>query len=138
LQAVTMIAKKAKSKKAISDEDKRFHELMRQVRLGSEDAVRELLDLYGKHIIHVVRRRLHREMRSKFDSQDFVQAVWASFFTKPCLNASFENPKKLIVFLAEVASNKVIEEWRKRYKINKLSSSALITRHSLRSPSNCR
>src|SRR5947209_4816813 len=47
-----------------------FKNLMRRVQEGSEDAARELLDRYGEHILRVVRRKLSRQLRSKFDSVD--------------------------------------------------------------------
>ncbi len=96
-----------------------FKDLMQRVRDGSEDAARELLDRYGEHILRVVRRKLHRELRSKFDSVDFVQAVWASFFADIPLRGSFDRPQALIAFLVTLAQNKVIEVVRQRMKTQK-------------------
>jgi RNA polymerase sigma-70 factor (ECF subfamily) len=96
-----------------------FRDLMQRVRDGSEDAARELLDRYGDHILRVVRRKLHRELRSKFDSVDFVQAVWASFFADVPQQGSFDRPQALIAFLVTLAQNKVIEVVRQRMKTQK-------------------
>jgi RNA polymerase sigma factor (sigma-70 family) len=101
-----------------------FKDLMEKVRQGSPEASRELYDRYGHHILHVVRRRLHSRLRSKFDSLDFVQDVWASFFaataaTPASGNAAeggqrFESPSALAAFLATVARNKVAQAFRIR------------------------
>lgn len=91
-----------------------FRTLMDKVRQGSEDAAWQLIDQYGPHILRAVRRRLNARMRSKFDSADFVQAVWASFFTSRCEVVNFKAPEDLIRFLAAMAHNKVISEVRRR------------------------
>ncbi len=91
-----------------------FQRAMNDVRSGSEDAVWHLIAVYGPHIRRVVRRKLDRHMRSKFDSIDFVQMVWASFFREPDEIAGFENPHELVAHLATLARNKVIDEYRRR------------------------
>src|SRR6185503_6903092 len=62
----------------------------------------------------VVRRSLSQEMRSKFDSIDFVQTVWASFFGHSSVTGTFERPEELIAYLTTLARNKVIDEFRRR------------------------
>jgi RNA polymerase sigma-70 factor (ECF subfamily) len=101
------------------DSQHEFNALMERVRAGSEDAARELLRLYGEHILRVVRRRLHRKLRSKFDSSDFVQAVWASFFAQAPHRYTFDKPQALIAFLATLAQNKVVEAVRQRFQRQK-------------------
>jgi len=94
-----------------------FVQLMQQVKAGSEQAARELLDRYGEHILRAIRRRLGRRMRSQFDSADFLQAVWASFYAHQSWLSRFHRPEALIAFLARVATNKVISQcrsWKKR------------------------
>ncbi len=96
-----------------------FGELMRRLRDGSQEAARELLDRYGEHILRVVRRKLSRELRSKFDSVDFVQAVWASFFADVPRQRRFDHPQALIAFLVTLAQNKVIDAVRQRMQTQK-------------------
>ena len=86
----------------------------RGVRSGSPEAVWKLIADYGPHIQRVVRRRLDRRMRSKFDSLDFVQMVWASVFRNPRDICSLEQPEDLIRYLAALARRKVINEYRRR------------------------
>ena len=85
-----------------------------RIRAGDELAARELLARYEAQVRLVVRRQLPRLLRSRFDSLDFLQSVWASFFRR--LRAGpeqFEDPRYLVTFLARVAKNKVIDEYRR-------------------------
>jgi RNA polymerase sigma factor (sigma-70 family) len=91
-----------------------FDSLMQQVREGSEAAARELVAVYGEHILRVIRRQLNPRLRTKFDSQDFVQAVWASFFAVAPDRCEFGRPQDLAVFLARMAENKVVDVVRQR------------------------
>lgn len=91
-----------------------FQDLIAQVRAGSEDAAWKLVELYGPHIQRAVRQRLHKAMKSKFDSVDFVQAVWASFFTCRAQATEFDDPSAFVAFLAAMARNKVVDEVRRR------------------------
>jgi RNA polymerase sigma factor (sigma-70 family) len=94
--------------------DEKFGELIAQLREGSEDAAWQLIEHYGPHIQRVVRRTLDRRLRGKFDSVDFVQAVWASFFREPAQIHSFETPKQIVGYLAAAARFKVVDEMRRR------------------------
>lgn len=96
------------------DRGDEFTKLMAEVQGGSSDAIRRLLDLYGGHIYRSIRRTLSRKLRSKFDSDDFAQAVWASFFANHDACTRFSRPERLVGFLAKMARNKVIDEGRKR------------------------
>ncbi len=60
--------------------DDDFCTLMRRVGEGSEDAAWELVTRYGEDIRRAVRRVLNVKLRPKFNSLDFVQLVWKSFF----------------------------------------------------------
>jgi RNA polymerase sigma factor (sigma-70 family) len=105
----------------MADED--FHTLIESVRTGSQEAAWRLIDLYGSHIQRVVRRTLDRRLRSQFDSLDFVQLVWASFFSEPTEIQSFETSDELVRYLAVVARNKVIDEARRRLGTKKYNVS---------------
>ena len=91
-----------------------FRTLLTGIRAGSEEAAWRFIELYGPHIHRVVRRLLDRRLRSQFDSVDFVQAVWASFFREPDQIRSFETAPELAGYLAAAARNKVIDEARRR------------------------
>ena len=84
-----------------------FQDLMRRVREGSEDAAWEVVRRYGGYIRRAVRRVLNPKLRYKFDSLDFVQWVWLSFFRMHDKAERFERPQFLVTFLAGMARNKV-------------------------------
>lgn len=91
-----------------------FTQLMDQLQHGSQDAAWELIEVYGPHVRRYVRRTLTSDMRSKFDSIDFAQVVWASFFREPQRIRELTTPQQLLGYLATMARNKVIDESRKR------------------------
>ena len=85
-----------------------------RIRAGDEEAARELLVRYEAEVRLVVRRQLPRLLRSRFDSLDFLQSVWGSFFRRVRTGPSdFEDSRHLVAFLARAAKNKVIDEYRR-------------------------
>jgi RNA polymerase sigma factor (sigma-70 family) len=85
-----------------------------RIAAGDEDAARELLTRYEAEVRLVVRRQLPRLLRSRFDSLDFLQSVWGSFFRRVKGGpAEFEDSRHLVAFLARAAKNKVIDEYRR-------------------------
>lgn len=88
--------------------------LLSRIHEGDEDAARELLRRYEAEVRLVVRRQLPRLLRSRFDSLDFLQSVWGSFFHRVQTGpADFQEPRHLVAFLARAAKNKVIDEYRR-------------------------
>ena len=96
-----------------------FRDLMGRVQEGSEDAAWELVDRYGEAIRRAVRRALNARLRSKFDSLDFVQLVWCSFFKARVQLVRFNRPEELVAFLVTMARNKVGMEVRRRLMTEK-------------------
>ena len=90
-----------------------FDALIGQVRDGNHEAARQLLEACEPHIVRAIRRRMNLQMRKRFDSQDFSQAVWASFFGNLPDVSRFRRPNELVNFLCRVASNKVIDAGRR-------------------------
>jgi RNA polymerase sigma factor (sigma-70 family) len=87
---------------------------LERIRAGDEQAARELLTRYEAEVRLVVRRQLPRLLRSRFDSLDFLQSVWGSFFRRVRTGPSdFEDSRHLVAFLARAAKNKVIDEYRR-------------------------
>ena len=85
-----------------------------RIQAGDEAAARELLRRYEAEVRLVVRRQLPRLLRSRFDSLDFLQSVWGSFFRRVRSGpAEFEDSRHLVAFLARAAKNKVIDEYRR-------------------------
>jgi len=90
-----------------------FQDLMERVRAGRPEAIRELFDTYAQPLIKVIRRRLHQPLRTRFDSQDFIQEVWKAFFAAEMQQRHFGTPEELRVFLAQIARRKVVTEYRR-------------------------
>lgn len=85
-----------------------------RIREGDQEAARDLLLRYEQEVRLVVRRQLPRLLRSRFDSLDFLQSVWGSFFRRVRDGgAEFEDSRHLVAFLVRAAKNKVIDEYRK-------------------------
>lgn len=95
-------------------EDGDIPEFLARIQAGDEEAARELLTRYEAEVRLVVRRQLPRLLRSRFDSLDFLQSVWGSFFRRVRTGpAEFEDSRHLVAFLARAAKNKVIDEYRR-------------------------
>jgi RNA polymerase sigma factor (sigma-70 family) len=89
-------------------------EFLRRIQAGDEGAARELLSRFEAEVRLVVRRQLPRLLRSRFDSLDFLQSVWGSFFRRMrTAPTEFEDSRHLVAFLARAAKNKVIDEYRR-------------------------
>src|SRR5262245_45362173 len=96
-----------------------FVRLMARVQAGDADAAKTLYEDYGPYILRAVRRRLAERMRSQFDSMDFAQDVWASFFATSADRYDLTNPARLIGLLTAIARNKVIAAVRQRVEAQK-------------------
>ncbi|HEV3121661.1 MAG TPA: sigma-70 family RNA polymerase sigma factor [Isosphaeraceae bacterium] len=95
-------------------ESEDIREFLARIQAGDEDAARDLLARYEAEVRLVVRRQLPRLLRSRFDSLDFLQSVWGSFFQRMKTGPTdFEDSRHLVAFLARAAKNKVIDEYRR-------------------------
>ncbi|WP_337176861.1 sigma-70 family RNA polymerase sigma factor [Paludisphaera sp.] len=94
--------------------DGQLADFLTRIQHGDQAAARELLQRYESEVRLVVRRQLPRLLRSRFDSLDFLQSVWGSFFRRMRdAPAEFEDSRHLVAFLARAAKNKVIDEYRR-------------------------
>jgi len=121
------------------DHDAEFLALMERVLAGSPQAASELTERYGPSLLRAVRLRLNRNLRPKFDSLDFVQDIWASFFADLPRSRSFHSPDELANFLACLARNKVVEAVRQRlqgqkYNVNREEPLEDLLRNPSRAP----
>jgi RNA polymerase sigma factor (sigma-70 family) len=96
-----------------------FEQLMQRVRAGCPEAAREVFERYSEHVRRVVRRWLHHRLRPQYDSLDFIQSVWTSFFRVPAQRYTFRTADELIGFLSRVAYFKVIDVFRRRLQTDK-------------------
>jgi RNA polymerase sigma-70 factor (ECF subfamily) len=95
--------------------DASFVDLLQRVREGDQNAAEQLMKVYGAHLIRAVRQNLHRRLRPYFDSMDFVQDVWGSFFSAPPEKWTFQNAGQLVRLLTTMARNKIIDAARNRF-----------------------
>jgi RNA polymerase sigma factor (sigma-70 family) len=91
-----------------------FRELIRAVLCREPVATEVFCREYQSHIIRIVRRRLMRRLRSKYDSIDIAQDVWKSFFADPPHFLQFDGPPAVISYLEEMARRKVVRAVRQR------------------------
>ena len=109
---VTLVVTSEESAQA-KNSDSEFERLMQDLATGSEDAAWIIAETYTPHILRAVRRALPDKMRSKLDSQDFAQIVWASLLLKRTYLKHVKSPDQLIDLLAKVAQYKVIDAFRR-------------------------
>jgi len=94
--------------------DDDFADLMARAKAGDPAAIREFLLRFEPEVRMMVRARLPKRLRTQFDSLDFVQAVWQSFFSDlPNDTPDFVKVEHVHGFLAGVVRNKVYEQDRK-------------------------
>jgi RNA polymerase sigma factor (sigma-70 family) len=91
-----------------------FQVLVSQAKHGDNAAAAALLDMFEADVRIIVRAHLPRVLRTRFDSMDFVQAVWESLFIgKSGDEVVFSNSNQFRQYLAGIARNKVILEYRR-------------------------
>lgn len=96
------------------DRTANLQEILARIRRGDEQAAQDLLAAYEAEVRLVVRRQLPRLLRSRFDSLDFLQSVWGSFFRRVRTDpVEFDDDRHLVAFLARAAKNKVIDQYRR-------------------------
>ncbi len=94
--------------------------LLMKAKTGDEEAIAQFLSRFEREVRMMVRARLPRKLRSQFDSTDFAQAVWQSFFADLRQKArEFDNVEHLRGFLSGVVRNKVVEQHRRLTRTEK-------------------
>ncbi len=92
---------------SMSSPDYDFRLLMQRISEGSEEAAWELVEQHGEALRRAVRRALDRRLRTRFDSLDFVQQVWSSFFRTREHADRVTRPEELVALLVGITRNKV-------------------------------
>lgn len=95
-------------------DDAGLAEYLDRAKAGDASAIHDLVRMYEPLVRIIVRGKLPRVMRSRFDTMDFVQLVWKSVFAEdgPDLG-KFQNKQHFLGFLSSVARNKIYEEHRR-------------------------
>lgn len=97
---------------------RRLENLIGRIKDGSDEAAWELVEEYGPHIQAVVSRRLNPSMRRTFDTNDFLQAAWASLFRVLPRLQLVNDPKKFVALLATIACRRMNNEYRRRQLVD--------------------
>lgn len=96
-----------------------FRCFLGMLRDGDEGAAARIMALYGGQMLRVVRRRLSPQLRMRFDSMDFVQSAWATFFRQADRLRDFVNSSELLRFLLAITRNKVSDQVRRNVTSSK-------------------
>jgi RNA polymerase sigma factor (sigma-70 family) len=99
-------------------DQQRFQKLIAELQDGSNEAAWELMRCYAPHVQAVVRRRLNPSLRRTFDSEDFVQAAWASLFRVMPRLKDLDEPKRFVGLLATIACRRLTNEVRRRTPVD--------------------
>jgi RNA polymerase sigma factor (sigma-70 family) len=87
--------------------------LMQQLNSGDERAVEEAFRAFEPYLRMVIRRQLAPRVRTKFDSVDVVQSVWADLLRGFRDGRwHFEGPEQLKAFLVRAARNRFLNRAR--------------------------
>jgi RNA polymerase sigma-70 factor (ECF subfamily) len=93
-----------------------IEDLLRRVRAGDEDAVRELVRRYESEIRRIARLRLHPRLRRVLDSTDICQSVLHSFFVRAALGEyELNTAEDLLRLLAGMVRHKVASQARREH-----------------------
>lgn len=88
--------------------------LLEQLAAGEPDGAEKVFQTYAPYLRILVRRRLTPSLRSKFDSMDIVQSVWADVLQGfRDANWQFSDRNHLRAFLAKVTYNHFMSHCRK-------------------------
>jgi RNA polymerase sigma factor (sigma-70 family) len=95
--------------------------LLRRARKGSQEAARQLFDRYAEPVRFHIRRRMRVQgkIRRAFDSEDFLQRVFKSFFVNELHHRAFDGPAQFLAFLRAMADNTVRDEMRAQFESQK-------------------
>jgi len=97
-------------------DEQRVLQIGEQLAGGDPSAAEELYRAYGPYLRMVVRRRMTPRLRSRFDSHDVVQSVWADTLIRAGANGSrrqFRDEPGLKAFLVRLTLNRFIDFYRR-------------------------
>jgi RNA polymerase sigma factor (sigma-70 family) len=97
----------------VSDQDEHLDDLIERLNRGDFEAAERILVAYEPQLRMAVSRQLHGALRSKLDSMDIVQAVWADVLEGFRESGwKFEDRRQLKAFLMTLARHRLIDHRR--------------------------
>ena len=100
------------------DEGTNLAKVLQQAHRGDPGAWEAIFHECYPKVRRVVRRKLNRSMRSLYDSTDFASDVMKSLAAN-IGHLNFPSLDSLLGFLAQVAEQKVIDEYRRRHTLKR-------------------
>ena len=94
-----------------------FADLLAACRRGESGAFSLLVERFLPHVRMAVRKKLHGPLRRRFDSHDFAQDVWASFFRQSLGQIDLPDERAMVAYLSRMAELKVVEEVRHQHTL---------------------
>lgn len=95
-------------------ENSALDRLLEELNAGDFAAAEQVYLSYEPYLRMVVRRRLSQPLRSKFDSSDIVQSVWADLLAGlRQARWRFTEPAQLRAFLIKMTRNRLIDRLRR-------------------------
>lgn len=91
-----------------------FRDLMKRVANGSEQAASEVVARFNDVLRRAIRRAMSRPLRHMFDSADFAQVTWLSFFAHAERAARLHRPQQLLGYLIRIAKRNIATKVRDR------------------------
>jgi DNA-directed RNA polymerase specialized sigma24 family protein len=91
--------------------------LMERVIQGDEQAAKELYERYHEPLIFIIRQRLNRspQLRTQFDSMDFVQKVWEDILAHPEKLRDSSTLETFLKYLMGTACHEIQKAQRKYF-----------------------
>lgn len=85
--------------------------LVRKVRIGDQEAARQLYDRYGEQLIALARRRISQRFCRRVDPEDIVQSVFRTFFGRAKAGEFvLDGPNDLCRLLARITVHKTLRQ----------------------------
>jgi RNA polymerase sigma-70 factor, ECF subfamily len=85
--------------------------LLRKVRIGDQEAARQLYERYGEQLIALARRRISQRFSRRVDPEDIVQSVFRTFFGRAKAGEFvLEGPDDLCRLLARITVHKTLRQ----------------------------
>jgi len=88
--------------------------LLAKAKAGEPQAVQDLFDQYADLLLKVIRARMTPEMRSAWDSVDFLQLARFKLHGCNIEDKDFETPQAFLAYMIRIAQNEVGQVKRQR------------------------
>lgn len=99
-------------------------QLLTRFQSGESEAASHLFDFFNDHVMRVVHRRLSPSVRTRVDTEDLSQSVWATLWKNRERFQGLDNSDAAMAFIVTIAKRKVAYAMRKHVGSQKRSTQA--------------